>query len=223
MMNASSLLLAHAHISCIFLDCHSFTAVFSSHTIQVMLFLTAVWWMLCLRDSLWLITVVWAPRHFLMSWYGTWLISFYRSHLLYNWASNNTEYIIVFQDLGAIANPMFKLKGPSMLQGSYNPAFPLKHQQKDMKLALALGDENAVSMPVAAASNEVRRLSSPFSPQPVKAENTATDCLNSSLWFAESQAFKKARSLGLGDLDFSAVYEVLKGAGGSGKAWNSER
>jgi glyoxylate/succinic semialdehyde reductase len=43
---------------------------------------------------------------------------------------------------------MFKLKGPAMLQGSYSPAFPLKHQQKDMRLALALGDENAVSMPV---------------------------------------------------------------------------
>jgi glyoxylate/succinic semialdehyde reductase len=32
----------------------------------------------------------------------------------------------------------------------------------------------------------------------------------------ELQAFKKARSLGLGDQDFSAVYEVVKGAGGSG-------
>lgn len=46
-----------------------------------------------------------------------------------------------------------------MLQGSYNPAFPLKHQQKDMRLALALGDENAVSMPVSAAANEVRHTS----------------------------------------------------------------
>lgn len=60
------------------------------------------------------------------------------------------------KDLGAIANPMFKMKGPSMLKGNYTPAFPLKHQQKDMRLALALGDENAVSMPVAAASNEVK-------------------------------------------------------------------
>lgn len=50
---------------------------------------------------------------------------------------------------------MFKLKGPSMIQSSYSPAFPLKHQQKDMRLALALGDENAVPMPVAAAANEV--------------------------------------------------------------------
>ncbi|KAI3526401.1 hypothetical protein L1887_05653 [Cichorium endivia] len=80
-------------------------------------------------------------------------------------------------DLGGIANPMFRMKGPSMIQNSYNPAFPLKHQQKDMRLALALGDENAISMPVAAAANE---------------------------------GFKKARSKGLGDLDFSAVYEIFK-------------
>lgn len=80
-------------------------------------------------------------------------------------------------DLGGIANPMFKGKGPTMLQSNYAPAFPLKHQQKDMRLALALGDENAVSMPMAAAANE---------------------------------AFKKARSLGLGDNDFSAVFEVVK-------------
>lgn len=60
-----------------------------------------------------------------------------------------------WQDLGAIANPMFKGKGPAMLQSNYSPAFPLKHQQKDMRLALSLGDENEVSMPVAAAANEV--------------------------------------------------------------------
>ncbi|KAJ0113726.1 hypothetical protein Patl1_03209 [Pistacia atlantica] len=81
-------------------------------------------------------------------------------------------------DLGGIANPMFRGKGPGMLQGNHSPAFPLKHQQKDIRLALALGDENAVSMPVAAAANET---------------------------------YKTARSLGLGDLDFSAVYEAVKG------------
>ncbi|EYU46068.1 hypothetical protein ABFS82_04G076400 [Erythranthe guttata] len=85
-------------------------------------------------------------------------------------------------DLGAIANPMFKMKGPSMTKSSYPPAFPLKHQQKDMRLALALGDENAVPMPVAAAANE---------------------------------AFKKARSMGLGDLDFSAVHETVASSKGS--------
>jgi glyoxylate/succinic semialdehyde reductase len=58
-------------------------------------------------------------------------------------------------DSGAIANPMFRMKGPAMAAGGpFPPAFPLKHQQKDMRLALQLGDQLGVSMPVAAASNE---------------------------------------------------------------------
>ena len=59
------------------------------------------------------------------------------------------------QELGAMGNPLFKMKGPSMIDEKYATAFPLKHQQKDMRLALALGDEVAQSMPVAAAANEV--------------------------------------------------------------------
>lgn len=62
------------------------------------------------------------------------------------------------QDLAAIGNPMFRMKGPTMLQNNYTPAFPLKHQQKDMRLAIALGDEHALPMPVAAAANEVYTL-----------------------------------------------------------------
>lgn len=89
----------------------------------------------------------------------------------------NPHDLLDILDLGGIANPMFRGKGPAMLKSNHSPAFPLKHQQKDMRLALALGDENAVSMPVAAAANE---------------------------------SFKKARSMGLGDLDFSAVHEILK-------------
>ncbi|MBA0590152.1 hypothetical protein Gorai_018869 [Gossypium raimondii] len=89
----------------------------------------------------------------------------------------NPHSLLDVLDLGGIANPMFRGKGPEMVKDNYSPAFPLKHQQKDMRLALALGDQNAVSMPVAAAANE---------------------------------AFKKARSMGLGDLDFSAVYETVK-------------
>lgn len=43
-----------------------------------------------------------------------------------------------------------------MIEGKFSTAFPLKHQQKDMRLALALGDEVAQSLPVAAAANEVQ-------------------------------------------------------------------
>ncbi|KAG2500279.1 hypothetical protein HYH03_001857 [Edaphochlamys debaryana] len=57
--------------------------------------------------------------------------------------------------LGAIAAPMFALKGPAMAKRAYAPAFPLKHQQKDMRLALALGDQVAQPLPMAAAANSL--------------------------------------------------------------------
>jgi len=55
---------------------------------------------------------------------------------------------------GAVANPMFAMKGPLMEQANYAPAFPLKHAQKDLRLAVQLADELGVAMPVAAAVNE---------------------------------------------------------------------
>jgi hypothetical protein len=41
-------------------------------------------------------------------------------------------------DLGAMACPLFKMKGPNMIKDSFPPHFPLKHAQKDMRLALEL-------------------------------------------------------------------------------------
>ncbi|AEE77022.1 glyoxylate reductase 1 [Arabidopsis thaliana] len=108
---------------------------------------------------------------------GSMMNAFSEGLVLADKSGLSSDTLLDILDLGAMTNPMFKGKGPSMNKSSYPPAFPLKHQQKDMRLALALGDENAVSMPVAAAANE---------------------------------AFKKARSLGLGDLDFSAVIEAVK-------------
>ena len=40
---------------------------------------------------------------------------------------------------GAMANGMFALKGPTMKDRNFPPAFPLKHQQKDLRLACELG------------------------------------------------------------------------------------
>ncbi|GMI85662.1 GLYOXYLATE REDUCTASE 1, glyoxylate reductase 1 [Hibiscus trionum] len=105
------------------------------------------------------------------------MITFSEGLVLADRSGLNPHDLLDVLDLGAIANPMFKGKGPAMLQNNYSPACPLKYAQKDMRLALALGDENALPMPVAAAASE---------------------------------AFKKARSMGLGDLDFSAVFETVK-------------
>ena len=57
-------------------------------------------------------------------------------------------------DAGAIANPMFKMKGAQMLAGNFDPAFPLKHMQKDLRLAVALGDALGQPLYSAASANE---------------------------------------------------------------------
>ncbi|MBJ6726975.1 NAD(P)-dependent oxidoreductase [Geomesophilobacter sediminis] len=57
-------------------------------------------------------------------------------------------------DAGALANPMFKLKGGLISQGNYTVAFPLKHMQKDLRLAVALGDTVGQPLVAAAVANE---------------------------------------------------------------------
>lgn len=57
-------------------------------------------------------------------------------------------------DAGAMANPMFKLKGGLIAAGNFTTAFPLKHMQKDLRLAVGLGDRLAQPLFTAAAANE---------------------------------------------------------------------
>eukprot|EP00891_Asterochloris_glomerata_P009194 jgi/Astpho2/9194/Aster-07153 len=45
--------------------------------------------------------------------------------------------------------------GPSMVEQKFPTAFPLKHQQKDMRLALELGKQHGLTMPVAEAANDM--------------------------------------------------------------------
>ncbi|KAI8032223.1 Glyoxylate/succinic semialdehyde reductase 1 [Camellia lanceoleosa] len=90
----------------------------------------------------------------LMKLAGSMMNAFSEGLILADKSGLNPKTLLDVLDLGAIANPMFKMKGPTVNRKSYSPAFPLKHQQKDMRLALAFGDQNAVSMPVAVAANE---------------------------------------------------------------------
>ncbi|XP_038905815.1 glyoxylate/succinic semialdehyde reductase 2, chloroplastic-like isoform X3 [Benincasa hispida] len=59
---------------------------------------------------------------------------------------------------GAISAPMYKLKGPAMIKSHYPTAFPLKHQQKDLRLALGLAESVSQSTPIAAAANELYKV-----------------------------------------------------------------
>ncbi len=77
---------------------------------------------------------------------------------------------------GAMANPMFALKGKLISQGNFDAAFPLKHMQKDMRLAVLLGDQLTLPLFLAATANE---------------------------------SYKKAKSLGFSDEDFSSVYKAV--------------
>ncbi len=69
-------------------------------------------------------------------------------------AGLDTADLLEVIDAGAMANPMFKMKGAQIAAGAFDPAFPLKHMQKDLRLAVALGD--ALDQPLfsAAAANE---------------------------------------------------------------------
>jgi glyoxylate/succinic semialdehyde reductase len=56
---------------------------------------------------------------------------------------------------GALANPMFSLKGPAMVEGKYPTAFPLKHMEKDLRLALFVSCQQTQIAPTAEAAQEL--------------------------------------------------------------------
>ena len=56
-------------------------------------------------------------------------------------------------ELGVCGAPLLKLKGAKMLAGDHAPNFPLKHAEKDMRLACELGSKSGVKLPVAATAD----------------------------------------------------------------------
>ena len=58
-------------------------------------------------------------------------------------------------DAGAMANSMFKLKGPQIVEGVFPTAFPLKHMQKDLRLVLELGNRLGQALHTTASANEL--------------------------------------------------------------------
>lgn len=85
---------------------------------------------------------------------GTMLTTFSEGMSLCDKAGLPQDKLLEVLDLGAMANPMFKMKGPNMIKGDYPAHFPLKHAQKDMRLALALADQVGANLPTNVAANE---------------------------------------------------------------------
>ena len=68
----------------------------------------------------------------------------------------DTAQLLDILDSGAVANPMFRLKGPQIAANREFPtAFPLKHMQKDLRLALQLAEEVGQPLFVTATINEL--------------------------------------------------------------------
>ncbi|XP_033125988.1 glyoxylate/succinic semialdehyde reductase 1-like isoform X2 [Anneissia japonica] len=70
-------------------------------------------------------------------------------------AGLNQADLLEVIDLGAMSCPLLRGKGKGIINNIFPPAFPLKHQQKDMRLALAMGDQSDQTLPVAASANEL--------------------------------------------------------------------
>lgn len=86
---------------------------------------------------------------------GSMMASFSEGLLLGAKTGLDPKTIIEVIGQGAISAPMFAMKGPSMVEGQYPTAFPLKHQQKDLRLAVELADKVGQPTPIAAAVNDL--------------------------------------------------------------------
>ncbi|KAI9072660.1 hypothetical protein K1719_045380 [Acacia pycnantha] len=89
---------------------------------------------------------------------GSMMASFSEGLLLTEKVGLDPKVLVEVVSQGAISSPMYSTKGPSMIQSLYPTAFPLKHQQKDMRLALGLAESVSQSTPIAAAANELYKV-----------------------------------------------------------------
>ncbi|KAM0928879.1 hypothetical protein ACQ4PT_001940 [Festuca glaucescens] len=89
---------------------------------------------------------------------GSMMVSFAEGLLLSEKVGLDPNTVVEVISQGAINAPMLSLKGPSMVKAAYPTVFPLKHQQKDLRLALALAESVSQSIPTAAAANELYKV-----------------------------------------------------------------
>lgn len=89
---------------------------------------------------------------------GSMMASFSEGLLLSEKVGLDPSVLVEVISQGAISAPMYSMKGPSMVKSLYPTAFPLKHQQKDLRLALGLAESVAQPTPIAAATNELYKI-----------------------------------------------------------------
>lgn len=93
---------------------------------------------------------------------GSMMASFSEGLLLSEKVGLDPSVLVEVISQGAISAPMYSVKGPSMIKSLYPTAFPLKHQQKDLRLALGLAESVSQSTPIAAAANEMYKVAKSY-------------------------------------------------------------
>jgi 3-hydroxyisobutyrate dehydrogenase-like beta-hydroxyacid dehydrogenase len=111
---------------------------------------------------------------------GTMLAAFGEGLALAQGVGLDPEKIIEVIGQGAIASPVFALKGPKMIAKDHAPNFPLKHQHKDMLLACEMAKAAGVEFSVMDQAEKLYR------------------------------AAREDADLNVADDDFSAVFERIR-------------
>ncbi|OMO66272.1 6-phosphogluconate dehydrogenase, NADP-binding protein [Corchorus olitorius] len=93
---------------------------------------------------------------------GSMMASFSEGILLSKKVGLDPNGLIEVLSQSAISAPMYSHKGPLMVKSLYPTEAPLKHQQKDIRLALALAESVSQSTPVAAAANELFKVAKSY-------------------------------------------------------------
>ncbi len=87
---------------------------------------------------------------------GGMIASFAEGMALASQSGLDLAQLLEVLDAGALANPMFRLKGAAVAENNHFPAaFPLKHMQKDLRLALRLAEQIELPLFTTATVNEL--------------------------------------------------------------------
>jgi glyoxylate/succinic semialdehyde reductase len=84
---------------------------------------------------------------------GTMLSTYGESFAMASASGIQPSQLLEVLQLGVCNSPLLSLKGAKMLAGDHATNFPLKHAQKDMRLAVDLGTNCGLALPIAVSTD----------------------------------------------------------------------
>ncbi|CAN8006460.1 unnamed protein product [Ixodes hexagonus] len=86
---------------------------------------------------------------------GTTLAGLSEAMALCDRAELSQKDLLEILELGDLNSPIITQKGQAIIEGTFATHMPLQHLQKDICLAIGIGDQLEQPLPVTAAANEV--------------------------------------------------------------------